>query len=441
MSLAALRSRLPPWARWALPVSAVTVAAQALMVWRVREATPAGARPGLLDSIIFEYIGWYLTTGADMYADAWEIKPPLNFEITAVIALLTPNVTVYHWTNVALSCLLAVGSALAVAAIVAELTDDAGAAVVAGVALYALPAFWWRAAFGYKAKYVVVFAGLLAAYLALRDRHFGAGVAAGVTVAIWQMAIVFPAIALGLALQRSRAAAKRTVAGVLLVGVVTVAPVVLLWDAVPAMIIQVVFTPILVTEGGDLVSRFQWAWRLFGNVIPVVAVGAYGVYRTHREEYRSRQWWVLVGAGWFAVQSLVLDLDFYPDLFPLMAFLAIGVGLLHGTSRLRRFILPGLVGVIAFVGIATFGDYGTARFLYMPDAHYVQTGAALQPPYSGAARRHLYWNRVESETCRIFFGPTQRALIDIIGGSETQQTCGTAFWSAARAVAAKFVPI
>ncbi|MFB6146793.1 MAG: DolP-mannose mannosyltransferase [Halobacteriaceae archaeon] len=431
----------PP--RWAAVIVAFGLAAHALMLRRLLDAVPAGARPGLLDSKIFEYIGWYLTTGADLYVDAWEVKPPLNFEVTALLALLTPNVTVYHWANVGLSIVLAVASAVLAGAVVAEHTGDELAAVTAGLTLYALPAFHWRAAFGYKAKYLVLAAGLLAVWLALRDRPLGAGAAAGVAVATWQLAVVFPVLVAGLVARRGeRPALRRATIAFVAVGVLTVAPVVVLWNAVGAMLVQVVFTPFIATEQATALDHARFARELLGTVLPVFLVGLYGAVRTLRRPARDERWWVAVGAAWYLGVLLFFDLDFYPDLFPPMAFVAVGAGLLVANDRRRWGWVPLLVAGTAAVGVLTFGGFGTAPRLFVPDGRFVPgAGAIGRPPYSGAEHAILYWRRVTPATCRIFFGPTQRRLIRAVGGSPTQETCGRAVRAAADAAFGRRWPL
>ncbi|MFB6361253.1 MAG: DolP-mannose mannosyltransferase, partial [Halobacteriales archaeon] len=183
------------WPRWALAVLAVAVPSQALAVWRVIGELPPGTRPPTRDSIIFEYIGWYLTRGGRLYVDIWEIKPPLPYEITGLVAWLAggqPLVT--HGLNVFLTAGAAIGVALAAGLLVDDVTGAPAAAFAAGMVLYVVPAFHWRAAFGFKVKYFVALCALLAIYLARRDRPGLAGVLAGAAVGFWQLAIVVPAL-------------------------------------------------------------------------------------------------------------------------------------------------------------------------------------------------------------------------------------------------------
>jgi hypothetical protein len=61
---------------WLLGILLIAVPSQSLAAWRVFVDLPASSRPALLDSIIFEYIGWYLTQGGRIYIDVWELNTP-----------------------------------------------------------------------------------------------------------------------------------------------------------------------------------------------------------------------------------------------------------------------------------------------------------------------------------------------------------------------------
>lgn len=178
---------------WAVWLAIAGLAIQLVTLWRVLQPIGPGAYPPLKDSLIFEYIGWYLTEGGRLYVDVWEVKPPLSFELLAVLAWLADgNVPLYHTLALAVTNAGVVGAGLGIGLVAYELTADEFASLASGLAWYALPAVTWRAAYGYKPKYLVVAAGLLAVYLALRDRPLAAGVAGAASVGFWQLALVFP---------------------------------------------------------------------------------------------------------------------------------------------------------------------------------------------------------------------------------------------------------
>ncbi|MFB6354307.1 MAG: DolP-mannose mannosyltransferase [Halobacteriales archaeon] len=406
-------------AYWYVWLVLAATAVQTVALWRVLGPLPPGAYPPLKDSVIFEYIGWYLADGGRLYVDVWEIKPPLPFELTAVLALLADGaVRRYHVFVLAVTSAAAVGCTLAVGLLTHELTGDEAASVAAGLAMFALPAFHWRAAFGFKAKYFVLLFGLLAVYLALRDRPFLAGAAAAASTGFWQLGLVFPGLALGLAFQqRGWRGVGRTAVGGGLVTAVVLAPVVW-WGAVDAMLAEVVVTPLLVTnDGGTVLSQARLAVRLFGRTLPLVLLGAGGLLAGVGRAPR-RRWWAAVGAGWFALQVLVLDLDLYPDLLPAFAFAALGLGFVLGDPDHRPVAVYGLLAAMVVLSLVTLGPHAAASPTHPP------APSAIEPPYHGEERPALLWRTVRTETCRPFFGATQGNVVAITGGSYADETCG-----------------
>lgn len=426
---AALRAWLDPRRvpAWVAGILLVAVPSQALAIWRVFGDLPAGTRPPMRDSIIFEYIGWYLTRGGRLYIDAWEIKPPLPFELVAVVSLVAGGDPVLaHWLNVLLTSAAAVGTALVVGLLVSDLTGSDVAAFAAGVSLYALPAYHWRAAFGFKVKYFVPLFVLLAVYFARRDRPGTAGLAAGAAVGFWQLAVVAPALAAGVAYQRGgRPAVVRVVAGTAGLLAVGLLPVVY-WGAFEAMVTETVLVPLLAVERAPPSDHVRLAVRLFGGSLPVALLGAIGVAAVARWQPRTT-WWLAAGTAWFGLQVLVLDLDAAPDLFALMAFLAAGIGTLLGFEGGSQRPAAVLVAVIAVVSVVTMGGFGLAgAAVVQPGPVAYDPGLEPTPPYSGEERAYLYWNRVPPETCRVFYGPTQHQLVQRTGQSAVQGTCGDA---------------
>ncbi len=415
------------WPRWLLGVLLVAVPSHALGVWRVVEPLGPGLRPPMLDSLIFEYVGWYLTVGGRLYVDAWELKPPLPYETTAVLSLLAGgDPVVHHWLAVLVTVAAAVATAVVAGALVRDLTGDDVAAFAAGASLYILPAFHWRAAYGFKAKYVVPLAALLAIYLARRDRPASAGVAAGVGVGFWQLAVAVPALAAGVAYDRGgRSAVGRLVAGAAGVIALSLLPV-LYWGALEAMVTETLLVPLLVGEGRSTAAQLGLAGQLFGGSLSVVAFGVLGVVAAAARRPRET-WWLAAGAAWFGLQVLLVDLDGAPDLFPLAAFLAVGVGVLLGLEAGPQRAAAALLAILAAVSVVTMGGFGLgSAMLHEPEPLVYEPDREPALPYSSEDRQHLFWNRELPETCRVFFGPTQGELVERTGQAYAQETCGDA---------------
>lgn len=410
---------------WLVGLLSLGVASQAVAVWRVHGDLPAGTRPPLRDSVIFEYIGWYLTQGGRLYLDVWELKPPLPYEFTAAVSLLAGgNPVLAHWLNITLTSAAAVATAALAGALVADLTGDGVAAFAAGVALYAFPAYHWRAAFGFKVKYFVPLLVLLGVYLARRERPGLAGIAAGAAAGFWQLAVIAPALALGVARRRGgRSAMRRVIAGTVGTLLVIVLPVVY-WGAVEAMVTETFLVPLLVGDQLGAASPLWVATRLLGGSLPVFGLGALGVVLGLARKPRDT-WWLALGAGWFAAMAIIVDLDGAPDLFPVLAFLAVGVGMALGLETGSQRPAALLIAVIAVVSVVTLGGFGLGDpMVYQPGPMIYEPGRTVELPYTIIDRAHLFWNQQKPATCRVFYGPTQNQLVQTTGASPFPETCG-----------------
>lgn len=408
--------------RWLAVLALAATATQALSTVRVL-ARPG--RPPLQDSIIMEYFGWYLTTGATMYVDAWDVKPPLSYEIPAVLALVAPGVGTYHLLNVLATGAAAVGACLLVGLLVHRFTDDPAAALAAGVVPLAVPAYHLRAAVGFKPKYFVVLAGLGAVYLVFADRPAPAGAAAAASAGLWQLAVAFPAVAVALAVRRfDRTGLARFLAGGGAATALVLAPVVLDGAAV-AMVVETVLVPLAVSatsEGGTLLGRLERVGWAAGYATPVLALGVAGLVRAHTP---GRRWALALGA-WFVGVVLLVDFDAPPDLFPSVALAGLGLGfLLADRSEPARRGVGALLAVTVVTSALFLGGVGLLSDPHaVPEAKPVADPATVDAPYDGAERRALYWHRLEPTTCHVFIGKKQAIWIERTGGSRTAPTCG-----------------
>lgn len=415
--------------------------ALAYAAYRLFEPLPHGTWPELKGSVVFEYSGWYLASGNRLYIDLWEIKPPLPHELTMVLALLAgDNVVLYHILNVVANCIAIVLGAAVAAGIVRELTGDSLGAVVAGVATFTLPYYFYRALIGFKTKYFVVAAGLGCLYLAYRNRPVDAGVAGAATVGVWQLAAVFPVGALGLCWQANRrGATRRFLAAGIVSGLVILAPVIV-WGAVPAMVAEVLLTPLLTAEQHTFSDRVQDIVRTLGTTLPVAIIGLAGIVQGMVPRRFRREWPLVLVTGWFTVTLVAFDFDAGPDLFPWFAVVGVGVGLAVASQRCadradgdgQRSSAPSQTGsralavailAMAALSVVTMGGYGTgATGLTTPNTY--DTSTELDPDYGSARtynateRQYVFWNRVEIPTCRAFGGRTQQQLVNELGLAE-----------------------
>ncbi|MFQ3293062.1 MAG: hypothetical protein ACI9PP_001594 [Halobacteriales archaeon] len=382
--------------------------------------------PPIRDSRIFEFFGWRIARGDRLYLDLWEVKPPLAFETTAALAWLSGgDVWIFHLLCVGVTGAAAVGTVVLVGAHVLDRTGDSLAAVTAGLGMYFVIAFHLRSGYGFKTKYFVALAALVAIWFVERDRPFAGGLAAAAAVGFWQVAAVVPVLVLGLAIQRgSKRGGALVVAGGVVGAGLILAPIVY-WGATWAMIAQVVMVPLTAVSSGDGISYLQKFPRyLVASDLPflagVVGLGWIGLGRD-----RTNAWWAGVGGAWFLGIALFFDFDLAPDLFPALAFVGIGLGLVVAAveGRLRRVLIaltvvPLVVNVVLMGWLPPFG--GPVEVTDPPD---LAERDAIDAPYNASERKALLWYDIEPTTCHVFVAKTEAIWIERTGGNRTASTC------------------
>lgn len=380
----------------------------------------ANGRPPMTpDTGIFLHIGWYLTRGARLYADAWEPKLPLSYETTALLALLSGgDVYLLHMSSVVLMMAAACGVVGVVSALVWDITRDRFAASIAGLSVLLLPGFFVRPAYGYREKYLLLLAGLLAIYLYTHGYPALAGASAAASVGYWQAAIVFPCIVVGMALRnRNWEALARTIAGGLAFTAAMILPVVLVWHSTSEMLVQSVLVPLVTEESTPLVTRLvggaaHFKWASFLVLLGVVGLGvvAVSVLFDRNDPVGRDEWWILAGAGWFGFFILFVDFETggYTDLIPILAFLAIGLGVVAARlprGRPRQY-LSGAVAAVLVVNIVLLGSLGlvfspveTPGPVPMSELQSEERATQVEEVGPVPDIRYTYWNRLEPSTC------------------------------------------
>jgi hypothetical protein len=421
---------------WYLWIGAVVAALQVHVTLRLRDGLAGSERIVLGDSVIFEFVGLHLARGGRLYETIWEVKPPVPFELAWGLATVAPDLYTYHALALGLNALAITVGGVAAAGIVREVTDDTLAGVAAAVAPFAFPRFWWRAAIGLKAKYLVLAFALLSCYWYARERDLRSGAAAALAVGTWQLAVVVPLATLaGVAARRDRWGLARYLAGLVLTGLVVALPVLLWWRTLPEMVVETVFVPLLGTEDPDRGSAIQRLVEHLGPALPVVLLGGVGLLATlllDRERRRTVALVVAV-AGWFLLALLFVDYDTRNDVLPFVAVVCVGVGLAvglvrdrlaalgedHSAAEVVRFALVLAVCALAFTSVLTLAGFGSGSPGVRDPAVYDTTErTALSMPYNLSERQQLYWHGLEAPTCRVFVGRTQYELVERLGLSD-----------------------
>jgi hypothetical protein len=428
----------------------VAVAAAVLTVGAtLKEVLEPGRVQLSADSALYQHGGWYMTVGGVPYVDMFDVKPPVAFEIPALLAVVSGgNPTVLYALSVLVTGGAAVGIAVLVDRLTVDLTGDEIAGTFAGVVILAYPLFFYYAAKGFRPKVIVLLFGLGGIYAAVRGRGAVAGALAAAAAGTWQLAVFFPAVVL-VCLARGRAgdrtwsrrpAVRNALAAMAAVTALAVAPVVL-QGGTTAMLLEAVIIPLQDAEGQTVSFAATKATFLLGfATLPVVA-GALGAARFGVDRLRGRLddlgergravlaaapvdgWWLPLAVGFFTVQ-VWLDLDYYPDLFPIVTFAAIGVGVLAAGARrdVQTAVGVALAAVVVLnaalaLGIGPFAGYtplGAAK--QAAESPLVDRGTeeaipAKYGPYydvsNGEFMNDLYWNTRVPEYCHYRFAGSE----------------------------------
>lgn len=347
------------------PAVLVGMLAAALQLWAI---LPLTERPIVHpDSALFMYGGGLLAHGYPPYVYVFDIKPPLIYETLAVLNWLLPaDPLVQFRAAVLLTGIAFVGFVVVTVQLVVELTDSRLAGVAAGATLLAYPPFYLFVALGPWVKHFAFFTGVSGLYALQRDRPVLAGGFGAAAAGFWPMAVVFPAIVLLEAVRRTRTRdvrwavwgvgdVGRVLGGAATTTAIAVAPIVALGGGYN-MFYEVVVFNFAGAEPFEPIARAAQAVGLLGVTSFLVGVGAFGVLWEVAVD-RSH-WWLLAGVGFAGVQVLALDLDFYPDLFLLVFWCALGVGVAVSNvddATARWLLTAAVVGTLAFAVVATRG--------------------------------------------------------------------------------------
>lgn len=381
------------------------------------------------DTVILEYVGWFVARGHTLYVDVWEIKPPLAFLPSYLLARLTGgDVYAVHLGGMVLTALGLVVTIAVASRLVGRVADSPTAGLLTGVAFLSVPGLFYAPWVGYKAKALVFAAGTLALEFAYRDRPGVSGLSAGLAVGGWQLAVVFPLLTTAyVARTRSRAALRRHLAG----GGVAAALIllaVLALGSVRGFLAEVVLAPLVLrTDAGG----FGWGYLGFfpdGLGVALTLLGVAGLVLAVRRP-TDRPAWPLALCGLLVVGVLALDFDGLWDVLSPLLVVAVGVGLLAG--HLSRRAQVDLVVVLSTAVVAGFAPTDARR----PDPVELTDSDGL-PPAVTSERETVYWNARPVRSCRFFGAGTQRSLLDYYPDADrlAEEPCGRLdpYWRALR---------
>lgn len=365
-----------------------------------------GVRPPLphSDTIILEYVGWFLAQGNTLYTDIWEIKPPLAFVPPYVLAEITgTNMYAHHLGGMVLTGVATVAIVALAARIVGEASGSPTAGFAAGLSFFAIPGLFYQPWLGYKAKTLVFVFGLLSIDRASLGRPAESGLTAGLALGIWQLGIVFPLLtATWTWLDGSWRMRRRYLLGGCLAGLSVLLALVSLGD-IEGFLAEVVLGPlVLQSDRPGLDPRLLFGYTPgWNDALLVVGVAGLGLELISPRDDECR----LLGAGGLLVCGVLLvDFDGFWDMLYPLVFAAFGVGLLVSRLATRRRVLAVLF--LAALLVPTFAPSEHVR--HDPVVTEPSDG---RPPSLDPGREHVYWTRQPIESCRFFGARTQRSIL------------------------------
>lgn len=380
------------------------------------------------DSVILEYVGWFVANGNTLYTDIWEIKPPLAFFPSYLFAQVTgTNMYAHHMLGIATTALGLVVTVALTARIVGTLTESPVAGLAAGLTFFVLPDLFYLPWLGYKAKMMVYVFGLGALDRAVHDRHFTSGLLAGIAVGFWQLSVLFPLLTTIFALRRrSLAVLKRHVAGgAAAVGIIGAS--LLLYADVGGFVAEVLLGPLVLqseTAPFDPRTYFLFFHNDLGRWVTLLGATGLGVALVDAK--RSPAWPLAVGGVLVTLVVVFIDFDGLWDMVYPLVFTALGVGFL--VSYLPRRVGVALIVVFALVMAPMFAPSEFIR----QDPVEMESSDGL-PPALDSEREHVYWTAQSVESCRFFGGGTQQSILKYYPDADSlaEAPCGDAglYWA------------
>ena len=368
------------------------------------------------DSVILEYVGWFVANGNTLYTDIWEIKPPLAFFPSYLFAHVTgTNMYAHHMLGIATTALGLVVTVALTARLVGTLTESPVAGLAAGLTFFVLPDLFYLPWLGYKAKMMVYVFGLAALDRAVHDRHFTSGLLAGIAVGFWQLSVVFPLLTTIFALRRrSLAVLKRHVAGgAVAIGIIGAS--LLLYADLGGFVAEVLLGPLVLqseTAPFDPRTYVLFFHNDLGRWVTLVGAGGLGLTLLHAglsetghlDGEGTPAWPLAVGGVLVTLIIVFIDFDGLWDMVYPLVFTALGVGFLVS-------YLPRRVGVALLVvfGLLLVPAFAPSEFVRQ-DPVEMEASDGL-PPALDSEREHVYWTAQSVESCRFFGGSTQQSIL------------------------------
>ncbi|NEU55351.1 DolP-mannose mannosyltransferase [Halorussus sp. MSC15.2] len=382
------------------------------------------------DAAFFLHGGWYMSQGANLYTNIWDINPPVPFEISWIFSLVTGgNTRGMYALAVLTSIVLGAGIILLITDVVLGMTEDVEAAMWAGLCLLVVPGFHWNASAGIHPKYLVMFLGFASLYFAIRSRPALAGACVAAATLSWQLGAFFLPLAFGLLLSEDRITnTVWYITGGIVTTAVIFAPIALT-SGVRPFLLEVVIAP---SKTGDAISISN-----LGKILTMLGISsipmALGVFGALLHD-KTDSWWILCGGTLFLFQLVALDFDGRRDMYVGLCFAAVGFGLLVAHTNRER-LLKAMVALLLVVSIGPLGGFGVVDYsvtaseqarpphpLFQSSIHAIgETVGVSGTSYQSLSRRdeisqqNLFWNTISPDHCHYMMSRAEIQWMDATG--------------------------
>lgn len=381
------------------------------------------------DSALFQHGGWYVTRGATPYVDFWDLKPPLIYAVTTLLALLSGgDMAVLHILSVLVASAAIVAGVTLVGVVNYRLTGNGVASVAAGWAVFVVTTLFTYPWAGIRPKYMALCFGALALLLAVENRSLASGAAAAATAGFWHLGAPLAVLVTAMSyVDGGRSGLQRTLTGGIAVTALVVFPFALTGSFVP-LFVEVVLTPIYSAGSYSLVSRLLEPIYEIGWGVALFPVGVYGWFLTSDGDW-SQYWWVAVGGVAYQM-FFFFEMAGAIDAVLAVPFVALGVGAVVAETQApsRRVLLLGVVVLLVASSLHWNEGATTPVRDELDDLQQsfgtVEYGPLAERPPDTPSMQTIYWEQRRPATCHYRMDKKQRAFVHLTDGTVQEPTCG-----------------
>ena len=372
------------------------------------------------DPAVFQHGGWYITQGAIPYVDFWDVKPPLIYFLTAVLAIFSGgNMEILHilsWTS---SASAVIGISLVTGLIISKLTNDGLASLVAGVTPLVLSQLYIVPRGGVYPQLFSLFFGILSIYTLLNERSFLSGIFSILATGFYYPEGIFVLLVIAIIVRdRDLEHLKYAVLGMMIAGLLILLPFIIWWD-LTALFVETVLVSIF-TEGSDPISTVMTVLQTLGPAIIVIPFGVVGWAKFDRFTH-SEAWWIGLGSSLYTIWILFFG-GVFLHIIGWVVFMSLGMGLLVAVISKNHAIII-TVCVLLLISTSLLWTLIGPSGLLVKDTHN-QSIANSTVEAEKPDMRKIYWGKMTPESCHYRLSKREIRWIEITNAEYSDISCG-----------------